>query len=146
MVKYQKTYYFINDNDTINKFHVICNPMRSTDSKSQLSSTTAPREQEMRKKITRQREQPVIEVMKPVPLHAWYAVPQENSKTGATKIFEQRQQCLKKFWVGQEVHPGFSIRCCGKTQTNFSANPILNLSRRTDSFTHVNDSIISHFV
>lgn len=56
----------------------------------------------MRKKITRQREQPVIEVMKPVPLHAWYAVPKENSKTGATKLFEQRQQCLKKFWVGQK--------------------------------------------
>ena len=29
-----------------------------------------------------------------------------------------------KYWVGQKVHLGFSIRCYGKTQTNFLANTI----------------------
>ena len=28
------------------------------------------------------------------------------------------------YWVGQEVHSGFSVRCYGKTQMNFLANPI----------------------
>ena len=28
------------------------------------------------------------------------------------------------YWVGQKVHSGFSIRCYGKTPTNFLANPI----------------------
>ena len=28
------------------------------------------------------------------------------------------------YWVGQKVHSGFSVRCYGKTQTNFLANLI----------------------
>ena len=28
------------------------------------------------------------------------------------------------YWVGQKVHSCFSIRCNGKTQTNFLANPL----------------------
>ena len=30
------------------------------------------------------------------------------------------------YWVDQKVRMGFSVRCHGKTQTNFSANPIYN--------------------
>ena len=29
------------------------------------------------------------------------------------------------YWVGQKVHPGFSVTSHGKTQTNFLANPML---------------------
>ena len=34
------------------------------------------------------------------------------------------QQAWDKYWVGQKVHSGFSIRCYRKTQTKFLANPI----------------------
>lgn len=31
----------------------------------------------------------------------------------------------KKYWVGQEVLSCFSVRCYGKAQMNFLANPIV---------------------
>lgn len=31
---------------------------------------------------------------------------------------------LHLYWLGQKVHSGFSVRCNGKIQTNFLANPI----------------------
>ena len=35
--------------------------------------------------------------------------------------FYLKRQC--QYWVGQKVHSGFPIQCCGKIQTNFLANP-----------------------
>ena len=32
---------------------------------------------------------------------------------------------LPKYWVGQKVRLGFSVRCYGETRMNFLAKPIL---------------------
>jgi hypothetical protein len=30
---------------------------------------------------------------------------------------------MKKYWVGQKLHSGFTLRAYGKTRTNFFVNP-----------------------
>ena len=39
-------------------------------------------------------------------------------------------RCKLLYWVGQKVHLGFFVRCFGKIQTNFLANPIYRMDKQ----------------
>ena len=49
------------------------------------------------------------------------------SHQGSPKYSDPKES--PKYWVGQKVHSGFSIRCYRKTQTKLLANPINRMIR-----------------
>lgn len=58
-----------------------------------------------RKKMTIKMKTDRLQGTKPIFLCVWYGVYKDNSKTGATEIFQQNQQCLKTARrIPQKIH------------------------------------------